>query len=413
MTDQARLEENLCWEIGLVQQNKHGNTVCGDQVVISREGDRVRLVLSDGLGSGIQACIASTLTSTLVSGLTGHGLSLEDCIRGIDAVLPVTKKHKLAYATFSLIATEGRQVRIIQYDSPAAVFLRDGVSLDYPFRPRTVLGKELQESLLTMKSGDMLVLFSDGVSEAGRGVTTYSGWDRRKMEDYLFRSVHPDDCARHVAANIISAVQALDLYEFHDDTSVAVLRLRERLPAHLLIGSSDAWEPDDSVLRSFFEREGLHLICGNGAVQAAARHLGTEVRVRRETVTEALPPVSEVDGVDLAVEEERTFPEALSAIERYCRDGMMSLDPGQPQDGASLLLELMAERASEVNILFCTAGGNSPVGGTAADRSSAAGTLPVREPLKAPSAAAERPEQLLRLRQLLTELGKTVTFSFC
>jgi len=49
------------------------------------------------------------------------------------------------------------------------------------------------------------------------------------MEDYLLRSVGPDDHARQVAARIVSAAQALDLYEFHDDTTVVVLRLRKLL----------------------------------------------------------------------------------------------------------------------------------------------------------------------------------------
>ena len=392
MAEQNRLEENLCWEIGIVQQNKRDNTVCGDRVAVTREGDRVQIVLSDGLGSGVQANIASTLTSKLVSGLTKRGFSLEDCFRSVSAVLPVTKKHGLAYATFTLVSTEGRQVRLVQYDNPPAIFLRDGVSLEYPSQLQTVLDKTFQDSLLTMRSGDMLVLFSDGVSEAGRGVTTYSGWDRLKMEDYLLRSVQPDDYARHVAANIVSAVQALDLFEFHDDTTVVVLRLRERLAASLLIGPDDAWQPDEDVLRSFFALEGVHVICGNGALHAAAAYLGTAPRVLRETVTEALPPVSEIDGVDLAVEEEQTFPEALSLLVRYQQDGLMSLDLGRAQDGASLLLKLLAEQASEVNIFFHAAS----ISGPGAD-----------------SDVSLRPEQILHLRQLLTELGKTVSLVFC
>ena len=396
MAESIRLEGNLCWEIGIIQQNKHDNIVCGDHVVFSREDDRVRIVLSDGLGSGIQANIASTLTSVLISGLTQRGLSLEACIRSVDAVLPVTKKHRLAYATFTLVSTEGRQVRLIQYDNPPAIFLRDGVSLPYPYETSTVLDKTLQESVLTMKNGDMLVLFSDGVSEAGRGVTTYSGWDRLKMEDYLLRSVQPDDNARHVAANIVSAVQALDLYEYHDDTSVVVLRLRERLPVHLLLGFSDAWVPDSDTLRSFFGREGLHTVCGNAAVQAAASYLGAEVRVRRETVTEALPPVYDVEGLDLAIEEASTLTEALDAIRSYHRNGMMSLDLGQAQDGASRLLKLLAEEASEVNILF-----------HASDTSLSGTTSP-----GIGRAGVQSAEQILQLRQLLTELGKHVTLSF-
>ena len=342
MAEKTRLEENLCWEIGVVQQCKNGQPVCGDRVLVSREDDRVQIVLSDGLGSGTQANIASTLTATLFSGLTKRGFPLEDCIRSVDAALPVTKKHGLAYATFSVISTEGRQVRILQYDSPSAVFLRDGVSLDYPRQERTVLEKPIQESVLTMKSGDMLVLFSDGVSEAGRGVTTYAGWDRRQMEDYLLRSVRPEDHARHVAANIISAVQALDLFEFHDDTSVAVLRLRERLRVNLLVGFSGSRAQED-----------------------------------------------ETEDMTLTVEDDQTFRELLSVIGRYGKNGMMSLDLAEAGDEISQLLKMLSEEASEVNILFRAASG-----GEKADAS---------------SAANERLNLVLSLRQHLEELGKDVT----
>ena len=342
MAEQKRLEQNLCWEIGILQQCKHGHTVCGDRVLVSREDDRILLVLSDGLGSGIQANIASTLTATLISGLIKRGFPLEEGIRSVEAVLPVTKKHNLAYATFNLVSTEGRQVRVIQYDSPDAVFLRDGVSLDIPYRQHSLAGKELREAVLTMKSGDMLVLFSDGVSEAGRGVTTYSGWDRRIMEDYLFRSIHPDSTARQVAASILSSVQALDLFEFHDDTTVAVLRLRERLRVNLLIGF-----PDSRV------------------------------------------PVGDAEGITLPVEDDPALREALSVLRRCSQDGMMPLDLGEAEDRVSQLLKTLAEEASDVRIYFRAACGSEQAGNA--------------------SAAEERLNLVLSLRQCLEKLGKDVT----
>ena len=311
MAEEARLEEKLCWEFGVVQQNKNGQPVCGDRILVSREDDRVQIVLSDGLGSGTQANIASTLTASLIAGLTKRGFPLEDCIRSVDAALPVTKKHGLAYATFSLVSTEGRQVRVLQYDSPPAVFLRDGVSLDYPHQERTIREKPIQETVLTMKSGDMLVLFSDGVSEAGRGVTTYAGWDRRQMEDH----------ARHVAANILSAVQALDLFELHDDTSVAVLRLRERLSVDLLIGPSGPRLPE-----------------------------------------------GDAEGITLALEDGQSLSELLSVIRRYSENGMMSLDLAEAEDRISQQLKMLAEEASDIRILVCAASDRGQAGGQRLDQ---------------------------------------------
>ena len=391
MTENGRLEKELCWEIGLVQQCKHGQKICGDHIVITQDGDRVRIVLSDGLGSGVQANIASTLTATLVSGMTEKAFHVEDCLRAMTAVLPTTKKQNLAYATFTLVSAEGHRVRLVQVENPPAVFLRDGVSLDYPYTLRTVEEKTLQESVLTMKSGDMLVLFSDGVSEAGRGVTTYAGWDRREMEDYLFRSIEPDEHARRVAASIVSTVQALDLFEYHDDTTVAVLRLRERLKVNLLVGPSDGWEPASEVLQRFFALEGQHAICGKGASEAAARFLGKK-RIVLPGSDDGTPSVSVVEDIDLCVEGEETFREAVAAIGRSRLDGMLSLVPVEELDGISQLSDLLAEQASDVAILFCpthSAQGESSPG---SDRKS---------------------ELVLQLQKYLSEMGKTVILSYC
>lgn len=351
MSDGKRLEQNLCWEIGIVQQRKHGEVICGDNVTVRKHGDRVQIVLADGLGSGIQANIAATLTSTLVSELTEAGVSTEDSLHTVDQVLPLTRKHNLAYSTFTLVSAEGREIRLVQYDNPPAVFMRDGVSLAYP-RETSELGDDrmISESRLTMKSGDMLILFSDGVSEAGRGVTTYSGWDRREMEDYLSRNIGPDDNARRVAAEVVSAVQALDLYEYHDDTTVVVLRLRERMTVDLLLGAEGTLPTEQGSGQLFPEQDRIRVACG------------------RETVRET-----------------------VSLLERFLQDGMMSLRMGEEQTEASKLLALLAEQASDVNLLL---------------NSAAAGAGEENE-------ITETAELLLNLRHLLEEAGKTVTLGIC
>ena len=347
MAELHSLGSDLCWEIAVIQRNKHEESLCGDHVVVSAEGEQVTIVLSDGLGSGVQANIASTLTATLLAGYLRKGMPLTEGVRTVEAVLPVTKRQNLAYATFNLISASGRDVRLVQFDSPQAVFFRDGVSLEYPFEQQELEDKSVQVSELTMKAGDMLIVFSDGVSEAGRGVTTYAGWERREMEDYLFRSIKPEDHARHVAASIVSTVQALDLFDFHDDTSVAVLRLRERSKLNLLLGPSDAWVPDG----------------------------------------ETLPPISVMEGVELAVEGDVTFAEALESLGRYREDGMLCLSTWKAQDGASQLINLLAEEASEIELFYAAEKDNTQTD--------------------------HRTEQVLLLRDILTNLGKTVKLSFC
>ena len=357
MAEWRESERKLCWEIGIVQQSKNGEIVCGDTAAVSWDHDDVQIVLSDGLGSGIQASIASLLTTALVSAMSRSRFLIEDTIRAIEAILPVTKKHGLAYATFTLVATDGRRVRLVQYDNPLALFLRDGVSLHYPYETMITGEKTISESSLSMKPGDMLVLFSDGISEAGRGVTTYSGWDRDEMEDYLLRSVGPDDHARQVAARIVSAAQALDLYEFHDDTTVIVLRLRERLTVNLSV---------NPLGHGHAEKKNVML------TDSALKEINASVRGEQE------------------------LQKLVDQLEQYLENGMMSLGIKGEADSVSELIDLLAEQASDVNILFCTA-----------DESGHFQT-----PDTGPGGSVI-PEAVFRLRQLLTDTGKTVTLRVC
>ena len=55
----------LFYEWGTRQVHKHGEELCGDNIVISRQPNTVTLALADGLGSGVKANILATLTNQI------------------------------------------------------------------------------------------------------------------------------------------------------------------------------------------------------------------------------------------------------------------------------------------------------------------------------------------------------------
>ena len=384
---------NTVWDISVISRNKDGETLCGDQCTLEWADDDATVILSDGLGSGVKANILSTLTSTMLTTMLKGDVPIEECVTTVAETLPMCKERKLAYATFTILQTNGSRVRLIQYDNPSAVFVHDGAIAKYNYSVNFIQEKELHESHLHFDVGDMLVLFSDGVSEAGRGVTTDAGWAQQDIEDFILRNYTPDVSAQRVAASILSTVRTLDLDAMHDDTTIVVARLRERCPVNIMIGPPESKDDDLSTMRLFFGKEGKHIVCGGTTAKAVAEYLGVKVRTLPGSGTEEVPPMSEIHGVDLATEGVVTINATMERIKAYLADGMYTLELARMKDGASRLALILLEEATEINVLF----------GNAINLAQQDGDF-----------GFERKLQLVQeLRDMLTMAGKTVKMSIC
>lgn len=384
---------NTVWDISVISRNKDGETLCGDQCTLEWADDDATVILSDGLGSGVKANILSTLTSTMLTTMLKGDVPIEECVTTVAETLPMCKERKLAYATFTILQTNGSRVRLIQYDNPSAVFVHDGAIAKYNYSVNFIQEKELHESHLHFDVGDMLVLFSDGVSEAGRGVTTDAGWARQDIEDFILRNYTPNVSAQRVAASILSTVKTLDFDAMHDDTTIVVARLRERCPVNIMIGPPESKDDDLSTIRLFFGKEGKHIVCGGTTAKAVAEYLGVKVRTLPGSGTEEVPPMSEIHGVDLATEGVVTINATMERIKAYLADGMYTLELARMKDGASRLALILLEEATEINVLF----------GNAINLAQQDGDF-----------GFERKLQLVQeLRDMLTMAGKTVKMSIC
>lgn len=47
------------------------------------------------------------------------------------STLPMCRERKLAYSTFTMAQIEGSQARLVQYDNPHAILLRNGKNVEY------------------------------------------------------------------------------------------------------------------------------------------------------------------------------------------------------------------------------------------------------------------------------------------
>ena len=155
--------------------------MCGDKVeVIGSSDSCLTLVLADGLGSGVKANILSTLTSKILSTMIDAGMSIEECVETIVKTLPVCQVRKVAYSTFTIIRIDHNDTaRIIQFDNPNVIFLRNGKNVDYPIISRMVGDKTVLESTIPLQLDDTFIAMSDGAIYAGVGKSLNFGWQRK------------------------------------------------------------------------------------------------------------------------------------------------------------------------------------------------------------------------------------------
>jgi serine phosphatase RsbU (regulator of sigma subunit) len=115
-------------DIGSASINHAGEELCGDHVEVISDGEQSAVVvLADGMGSGVKACILSTLTSKILSTMMHAGLPVESCVETIAAALPVCSVRGMAYSTFTLLRIQDSETaEIYQYDNPPVALLRGG-----------------------------------------------------------------------------------------------------------------------------------------------------------------------------------------------------------------------------------------------------------------------------------------------
>ena len=342
---------NLCADIGYRSIYHDGEELCGDHIdVIEQEDGSTVVVLADGLGSGVKASILSTLTSKIISTMIAAGLSLEDCVQTIAATLPVCSVRKVAYSTFTILRIVGsNEAELIQYDNPVAILLRDGEEYDYPKTELNIEGKKIYQSKIRLQEGDMFVLMSDGCPHAGIGTEYNFGWERKDIVEFMKTFYPVGYTAKTLSTILIDECNRLYGEKPGDDATACVVKIRKREPMNLLFGPPSNRDDCDKMMSLFFSKEGKHIICGGTTSTIAAKYLGRPLKPKLEFIDKDVPPIAEIEGVDLVTEGVITINKVLSYAKDYLNDNESYSQWGVKRDGASLICRLLFEEATDIN----------------------------------------------------------------
>lgn len=342
---------NLCADIGYKSINHYGEQLCGDHVDVIEQGDgSTVIVLADGLGSGVKASILSTLTSKIISTMMSEGLSIEECVKTIAATLPICSMRGVAYSTFTIINIIDNQIaELIQYDNPRIILLRDGVNYDYPGTEMNIDGKKIFRSTIKLCENDIFIAMSDGCPHAGIGTAYNFGWAREEIIDFVETVSMGGYTAKTLSTMLVDECNRLYGEKPGDDATACVVKIRRREPMNILFGPPSNRDDCDRMMSLFFSKEGKHIICGGTTSSIAAKYLGKPLKASLNFENSDVPPIAEIEGVDLVTEGVITVNKVLEYAKDYLAGNEAYEQWSFKRDGASLICRLLFEEATDIN----------------------------------------------------------------
>ena len=342
---------DLCAEIGYKSINHDGEQLCGDHIdIVEQSGDSTVIVLADGMGSGVKASILSTLTSKIISTMMAADLPLEECVSTIAATLPVCSVRGVAYSTFTIMhIINSRTIELIQYDNPHIIYIRDGDLYDYAKTEVNIGGKKIYKSVIRLKEDDIIIAMSDGCPHAGIGIAYNFGWKWEDIAEYMLSMSGGGFTAKSLSTMLIDEVNSLYGGKPGDDATACVIKIRKRVPMNILFGPPSDRDDCDRMMSLFFSKEGKHIICGGTTSSIAAKWLRKPLKPKLSFERSDVPPIAELEGVDLVTEGVITINKVVEYANDYVKNNDFYEEWGYGNDGASLISRLLFEEATDIN----------------------------------------------------------------
>ncbi len=315
-------------EVGSQQKSHSGERICGDVFVsqkVKEEGRTVG-VLSDGMGHGVKANLLASLTATMALNFTKEHKDAHKIAEIIMNTLPVCSERKISYSTFTIIDIEqSGQTTIINYDNPESIVLRDNDFFEPEWQLITLEsgeheGKEIKACTFKARKEDRIIMLSDGITQSGLGKGKYLlGWGLENVRSLVKKSVedNPEISADRLASTVVNKAHSNDGYQAKDDISSVVIYFRE--PRRLLLCSGPPFEKEKdrelaNVVKDF---SGKKILCGGTTADIVSRELDIPIEDTLEFDDPDLPPVSQMEGIDLVTEGILTLSKVSGILEKH------------------------------------------------------------------------------------------------
>ncbi|PJJ26596.1 SpoIIE family protein phosphatase [Lacrimispora celerecrescens] len=343
-------------DVAYTSLNKFKEVLCGDKVELLQTEDSNIMILADGMGSGVKANILATMTSKILGTMFLNGATLEECVETIVETLPVCQVRQVAYSTFSILQVfHDGEAYLVEFDNPGCIFIRDGSLVSIPRNTRVIRDKKINEYRFKVRKGDALILMSDGTIHAGVGKLLNFGWLWEDVASYAVKQYRLTISAARLANALTSACDELYQYRPGDDTTVAVMRIIDRKPVHLMTGPPRKTEDDCVMVNDFLSGDdsAKKVVCGGTSANIVSRVTERELFVSLDYDDPDIPPIAYIDGIELVTEGVLTLNKVLKLLRRYVKNESVTedffLELDKP-NGASMVAKMIIEDCTELKL---------------------------------------------------------------
>jgi len=288
--------------------------------------------------------------------MMSNGMGIERCVDTIVRTLPVCSQRQIAYSTFTIIQIiHNSQIKIIQFDNPDVIMLRNGKSFSYSKMLREINGKKIYESHFNLRTGDVFVSYSDGAEYAGVGNLMNFGWQRKNIIEYLELRYTDEMSAKTVSTFLADECNKLYAGKAGDDTTIMAVKIREITPVNIMFGPTNHKEDEKQAIKLFFSKNGKKIVCGGTTSKIVAEYLGESVSTSLEYQDKNIPPMGYINGVDLVTEGIITMSRVLGYARQIISGKELSSKWQYQKDAASLIAQNIFEYATDISFFVGTA----------------------------------------------------------
>ncbi len=290
-------------EIITEQISKKVNKPNGDVTGNYRDNTSTIHFLCDGVGSGLKANLAATMTISRMKEMVSSGFTLRQTFGSVIKTMEDARAKDLPCAFFSSVRILNDGIAsVFTYDMPEPIFVAKRYSTLLKGMTHQFGDGVVNEWNCSLAIGEGLLLMSDGITQAGLGKGLPHGWGSENVNKFV------SECLKNGAKTIELPKLIIDeAYKYWhkepgDDLTVSLVQCRKGRVVNLFSGPPANPEDDFNIISKFLSNEGLKIVCGATTAKLTAKVLNKEFEINPSFNSMIAPPDYSIEGIDLVTE---------------------------------------------------------------------------------------------------------------